>query len=662
MTPPLTDAAASGPAMASPRIAWLACAGLIAVLVLAWLALAPGQSGGFIFDDSWNLRDLEGIQQNTTLAQALQYSFSGISSALGRPLALVTFAAQFYSWPWHPDDFVRVNILLHLLNGVLLFGCIVQLMRLLRHPEPQALGTALAVAALWLWAPLQASAVLYVVQRMAVLSATCMFGGLLAYLAGRRRWLESEGARGVVPMSLGLVLGTGLGILAKENAILLPLGVVVLEATLLRELPRGRHWKVWAAIFLGVPTAVVFGYLASRLPGLLDNAQERGFTPLERLLTESRVLFLYLRKLVLPSLYSIRLLYDDLAVSRGLLSPATTLPSVLAWIALLVAAVRGRRRAPVFAFAVLWFLSQHLLESTIVPLELAFEHRNYVASIGPIFALVWYGGRLIGEPSLRRVRRPVQVAAAALFAFQLAALWQSATLWGRPVDLARYWARHQPDSIRSQLQLADSYLAYGDYGSAVAAFEHAMQRFPNDPTLPLALMEVGCSFPDGPVPPFSRLEDSIRHFDAQQLSTLNLLDRLIGDMEDGHCKRYPPAEIYRIVSMVIESPQFQRHRRNLYLLRSRVAELAGDRPQAMADLRTALDMQDLLPLLVQAVIWSLQSGDAPAARGYVERAERIHPLNPFQRYLAQRTVRRLHELVEDYERRHPAAAPGAGTH
>ena len=32
----------------------------------------------------------------------------------------------------------------------------------------------------------------------------------------------------------------------------------------------------------------------------------------------------------------------------------------------------------------------HLLESSYIPLELYFEHRNYMSMIGPIMASVWY--------------------------------------------------------------------------------------------------------------------------------------------------------------------------------------------------------------------------------------------------------------------------------
>lgn len=620
-----------------------------ACLLAAWWALSQGLGGKFIFDDSWNLRGLERISERPDWETALHYILSGFSSALGRPLALATFAPQFHSWPMHAEDFIRVNILIHLLNGALLCWCALLLQRLAGRDGIGAGLVALALCAAWLWAPLQASGVLYVIQRMALLSATFMFAGLALYLAGRAR-LPAQPRAALALMTAGLGVGVGLGILAKENSILLPLGILVLEVTLLRAFPAGPVWRRWSWPFLWAPTLFVAAYLAWQLPGLFDEVPSRGFTPGERLLTESRVLFVYLYKLVLPSLYSIRLLYDDLEVSRSLLSPWTTLPSLLGWLALTVAALRLRARAPVFSFAVLWYLAHHLLESTLIPLELAFEHRNYVASVGPLAAGVWGLGALWTSAHARRVRPVVLLGAAGYLAFQLTALSQSASLWGRPLELAQHWATYQPESRRATMMLADTYLSRGQIAAAAATLEQAMERWPGDPALPLALLEMGCYFRTAVVPPMSRLEDSLERFDAQDLGTINLLDRLVGNMEDGYCDRYTPALMYQIVSRVMAAPAFERHHRNLHLIRSRIAELAGDRRQALEDLDASIRIQPLMSLLEHGMYWSIESGDADRARRYLALAQAQRTLNPVKAVEERRALKRMEWVMEQYAR------------
>lgn len=620
-----------------------------AILLAAWWALSPGLGGTFTFDDSWNLRGLEQIGNRPDWATALHYILSGFSSSLGRPLALATFAAQFHGWPGHPADFIQVNILIHLLNGALLCWCAVLLQRLAGRTGAGAGMVALALCAAWLWAPLQASGVLYVVQRMALLSATFMFAGLALYLAGRAR-LPAQPRSALALMTAGLGVGVGLGILAKENAILLPLGILVIEATLLRQVPTGALWRRWSWPFLWAPTLVVAAYLAWQLPGLFNEVPGRNFTRGERLLTEARVLFMYLHKLVLPSLYSIRLLYDDLEVSRSLLSPWTTLPSVLGWLALTAAAIRLRARAPVFSFAVLWYLAHHLLESTIIPLELAFEHRNYVASAGPLAAGVWGLRALWTSAHARRVRPVVLLGAAGYLAFQLTALSQSASLWGRPLELAHHWGTQQPESRRATMMLADTLFSRGKVAAAAATLEQAMERWPGDPSLPLALMEMGCYFRESAVPPMDRLEDSLARFDAQDLGTVNMLDRLVAGLEDGRCGRYPPAQMYQIVSTVMATPAFEGHHRNLHLLRARIAEVAGDRRQALDELDTAIRIHPLLPLLEHGMFWALEAGDEARARRYLALARTQRTLNPVKVIEDRRTVKRMEWVMEQYVR------------
>ena len=621
--------------------------GLLLLLTLATGAavLTPGLDGAFVIDDFGSLEDLEHIADDPGLESALRFVLNGVSSPLGRPLSLATFAAQYRSWPNNPEDFLYINVMLHLLNGCLLFWCLLRLLGFLpgrNGPVPGFL--ALAATWLWLFAAPQVAAVLYVVQRMAELSGTCVLLGLLLYLIGRSR--EIAGTRGGLAfMAAGVAAGTLLGFLAKETAALFPLLVLCLEYTLLQDLPRSRFWRAFSAVFLWLPGAVVTAQLLSYIPGYSPDSFLRPFSLVERLMTEARVLFMYLQKFLLPPLYGMRLYYDDYPISRGLFTPWTTVLSLAGWAALVLLALKLRRRAAPFSFAVLWYLIAHLLESTFIGLEIAFDHRNYVALVGPAFALCWYGYRLLGLPSLQRVR-PVLIAGATLYAGFLAfAFWQAATFWGQPWELANFWAQQQPYSRRAQLTVTKFYWRLHLPQKAIENHERALERWPGDVSFFLAILETGCAYPGLPKPDLKRIPAIVEKFDSTIPATVGMLDVLVNAHETGLCRKYSPTELWSVVEMVFETPKLAPQEQNRLLLLHRIAVQANDRPLA----RRLLDQAILLgpaPLLLQrGVLMSIDAGDLACARSYLERYKATQGPTNLRALSYQADMERLDDVV-----------------
>ena len=118
--------------------------------------------------------------------------------------------------------------------------------------------------------------------------------------------------------------------LVKESAVLLPVYAFALELTLFRFRSRDQADRRIVAIHIGVlvlPALLGLGWL---LPRMLDPKAwaARDFSLAERLLTESRVIWSYLRWTVLPDLGTLSLYHDDYPVSRGWLSPPATLAAV----------------------------------------------------------------------------------------------------------------------------------------------------------------------------------------------------------------------------------------------------------------------------------------------------------------------------------------------
>ena len=203
--------------------------GFSCVLVLAWFCYRPALSGVFQLDDFSNLGGLARIEDART---ASDFVLSGSSGPTGRPLALLTFALQADQYQDGARAFLTVNILIHLLNGILSAWCLYQLALLMAIERDRAMLLAASAASLWLLLPLLATSSLLVVQRMTTLSALFALLGLGGYLAIRRKISESPRSS-LVAMTAVLAVSTLLAALAKESGFLLPMFVLVLETTVL---------------------------------------------------------------------------------------------------------------------------------------------------------------------------------------------------------------------------------------------------------------------------------------------------------------------------------------------------------------------------------------------------------------------------------------------
>lgn len=465
-----------------PGIAWLA------LLAVNWVVYRPGLTGSFLFDDWSNLEVLGQVGSIDTRHKLVTYLLSGFASPLGRPVALASFLLDANTWPADPERFKQTNILIHLLNGSLLGLLVFHLLRA-RLVEPRrAAWTAVLASGMWLLHPYFVSTTLYVVQRMAQLAATFTLAAVLCYVAGRRALLSGR------PMYAQLWLWGGvmgfwlLGVLSKENAALLPLFLLLVDATVLRGLPfpQPAGFRIWRSVGVFLPAAALIWMLAAKLPALFAGESfGRPFTLWERLLTEGRILWMYLGDLFIPRAYTSGLFNDAIRASHGLLAPPTTL---LAWIGLgmlVWLAVRLRQRQPIASLAIGFYLTGHLVESTVIPLELAFEHRNYLPAMFLFLPLAWFL-TASGNTPLRSA-----------FAAGILALLGSLTalhagLWGKPFLQALTWATRNPDSVRAQIHLAQHWLETENFRAARDLIEKASDRHPDDLAAQVARFGIRC--------------------------------------------------------------------------------------------------------------------------------------------------------------------------
>lgn len=422
-----------------------------ALIVLCVAVYAPGLGGGFLFDDIPNIVDnpalgtLSGPTPDWFAAALL----SG-SGALRRPVSMLSFGLNVRTFGMDAFAFKAVNLAIHLLSGLLLYAFARRVApRLLPAGTSQRTGdyVALACVAWWLLHPLHVSTVLYVVQRMTELSALFTLAGLLCYVEGRQKALNGEG--GLTAGILGLSLFGLLAVFSKENGALIVLLALVTEWLCFRfagSPATRRSLQAFFLFFAVLPALAGLAYLLTH--GNILAHERNGFTFYTHLLSDARVLCAYLAWIVLPLPSWLGMFHDDIPVSTSLLSPASTLLSIVFLLALSAVAWRARRRCPGITFAIGWFLLAQSMEQGIIPLELVFEHRNYLPSTGLLLGVC-----CAATPLLRHLSRGALATAGAVALLALSgATFARATAWGNPLSLALTDARHHPESSRSQYQ------------------------------------------------------------------------------------------------------------------------------------------------------------------------------------------------------------------
>lgn len=585
----------------------LVAVGFFIVLLIAAAVYWPGLGGGFLLDDYQNLHVLNDAAQGKV--PWTDVIFSTNSGPLGRPVAMATFAANmFFNGPdvW---SFKYTNLMLHLLCGTLIFLLSGRLfaIALPRSTEVHRWSLALLVAALWLLAPLLVSTTLYLVQRMAQLATLFCLAGSLSYVSGRTR-LHDRPLSGWLLIGLAFVLWLPLAAFSKENGLLLPLLLLVIEVFFFGfRASRGHRTGliVLFTISVGAPAAIGIGALIFAPHYITAGYAGRDFTFSQRIMTEPRVLLFYVQNLLFPQGDALGLFHDDFPVSRGLLDPPSTLAAIALWLVVLGLALFGRRRAwwPLL-FGPCFFLAGQALESTVFPLELVFEHRNYLPAFGLVFSEVLGLSMLLEQPSLRR---PLLILMFALPLVYAGATYQRANVWSSWGSILLSGEKAHPDSPRIHSELAGFYSEAGQLQPALNELKE-VQRLRPDAASAVALhrLIVYCTVKrPAPADLYSKFPETMANSDAG-IYTINTLRAVTRSFYTAQCPG--DIDIDRLL------PPLEQWAKNagpgtdggrLWDLNYEIAELAryaGDIPRAIRHLRAAyrLNRSRPEPLLVMA--------------------------------------------------------------
>lgn len=372
------------------------------LFLFVFTAYSTNYDASWHFDDYHNIVDNPRIHINDFKLKNLKEAlFAGydegqyLGRQMYRPVPMLTFALNWYVGKGNVFGYHIVNNAIHLLSTFFLFLAVLNLLKspnLKGKYQGNEYAIAFLTAILWGVNPIQTQAVTYIVQRMASLAAMFYIIGIYFYLKSRLSSLSYKRFLFIAGCLLSFILALG----SKENAVTFPIAVAVIEILFYQDLSdENIRKKVIAALVIGGVLMTAFLtilYTKGNIAHLLKGYENRMFTLGERLLTESRIIIYYISQIFYPMVHRLSLVHD-INVSTSLFKPWTTIPAILVIISLLGIGISQTIKRPIIAFSILFFFINHIIESTILPLELIFEHRNYLPSfflfVPVVTGLMW---------------------------------------------------------------------------------------------------------------------------------------------------------------------------------------------------------------------------------------------------------------------------------
>jgi tetratricopeptide (TPR) repeat protein len=433
--------------------------------------------GPFVFDD------YNSIVENNSLHWRQPISLTDISNSLAshRPIADLTFGLNYYFGKLNVKGYHLVNISLHLMNTLFLFYFLTLIFKLRALEKGSAANfhAEFIITLLWSASPLQTQAIDYIVQRVTLLACLFYLLSLISYMKARTTPFKKN----ILWFSLSILFGA-LALFSKENAAMLPVTILICEFFFISGLHAGefkRFLRKTAPLLLLVGCFIVLFLIYH--PEIRDifshrsNIQE--FTLRERVMTEWRILVYYLSLLLFP--YPGRLLLDYFyPLSKSLFSPVTTIFSLMFIVFLIGVSIKKASQFPFIAFGICWFFLNLLIESTIIPVDLIFEHRLYLPSIGFFIGIVALATEWLSRWNLSKAKIigfilfSLILILEGIFTYQRNQEWNSETfLWTQVIE--KY-----PNQARAHFNLARQYERLNLPAQAETEYAKAVMLRPGD--------------------------------------------------------------------------------------------------------------------------------------------------------------------------------------
>lgn len=593
------------------------------LLALAYWLFSQGMGGGMYIDDMGNLGTLN---QVNSMESAMQFVFSGKAGPSGRPLSLASFVLQAEYWPHAPEAFIQVNILIHLFNGLLVawFSLLLANNAGLARKEP----FALLLTALWLLNPIQVSPVLLIVQRMTLLAGLFTFLGLIFYLLGRTSNTSGK------PSWFWILLAFAMTIPAtfsKENGILLPGFLLILELFLFNRRSNSCNSalrkKLLAAWSIGM---LILGliFLYRFWPSFTESFAAKGYTLQQHMATEARAIAHYLSQIIMPNMPEFGPFHDDFLISNTWCDLRSL--AAISFLAMLMAmAWFLRNRSPLFAAGVCFFFWGHILESSVIPLEPYFEHRNYIPMLGVAIALT----SMVQQ--LKTHQKLVSTGLAGLLMLSTFSMYQYATIWGQRSLAIQYWYSERPESVRALLFYTDHLAQQKRWSEVNDIIGKAWRVNPQRMSLAMPMLYVACRTSSKKLDQHI-LEDLI-HIVREGPFTIrvaNHLDKVADLVTSQQCAAVNDDDILSILDALAANPHYQKNDEtvsDILIIRAKMLYSQGYGEESAALLNKAINLSFRIDIALQAAKMFAASGHPSEAARLIKLSQESLPSNPWLR-------------------------------
>ena len=443
---------------------------LVSLLLLTFIVYSGTLDHPFHFDDKSNIRSNHLIQiSSLSLDELRKAGFESVNHQ--RPVANISFALNYYFHGLEVRGYHYVNIFIHLLAGIILYYFVkaTLCLPLFRDKYSKSQFIPFFAALIWMVHPVHTQSVTYIVQRMNSMAGMFFIITMLFYVKAR---LTPEKTKKILLFSFSLIASI-FAFGSKQSTATLPLFVLLYEWYFFQDLRLkfSRKQLFWIAAIGCMFVLVLFLFLGSSpLDRLFPIYSGRPFTMTERVLTQPRVVLLYILLIFYPAPSLLNLDYD-FPLSYSLLSPSTTLLSILVLVFLLGVAIYTARNKRLYSFCILWFMGNLVIESSTIPLEIIFEHRTYLPSMMVILLIVLLLHQAVKK---RRVLIVFLTAVAILFSYWT---YERNKVWKNELTLWTDIQKKSPNKARANYNLGLAYFEKNRLDEAIPVLEKAVYLY-----------------------------------------------------------------------------------------------------------------------------------------------------------------------------------------
>lgn len=346
-----------------------------------------------------------------------------------RGITIASFAINYAIGGLDVTSYHVVNILIHIIVSILAYIVVFNTLQMTTKNDEWSKKIAAFSALLFALHPVQTQAVTYIVQRMESLSSLFYLAGIAIFIAAVRSPKQTNR----IALYAAIVAVFLLGFYSKEIAITMPAVIFIYDFFFVSGgsfKPLTGRWPLYAVMALLMITLTAatiipsggFNDLTQEASGIVAaeakpsagaRAPSAGFgvksiTPTEYLYTQFNVIVYYIALLAVPVNQNLdydfpisRSLFAVPQVNEGTVLNIPIPPPVISLLILLTIAglgvylfiksrAREDKRGLVVSFFIFWFFIVLAPTSSIIPIiDVIFEHRVYLASLGffVIFAI-----------------------------------------------------------------------------------------------------------------------------------------------------------------------------------------------------------------------------------------------------------------------------------